>query len=659
MAETDDQTVWTLIRATRALVVPPERVEAWRMFLQVLAVLAISLLPLALVPAGPWLFPQRPGAAAAPAGPRPDAPAPPRADAAAEASAGRQELALADRVRARTGLAPDFVYDLSRQPEWEAAQSAAAEADAIRLELAAQKAFTLRVYFLSGLAVLGILSAATLSAQMRLVGQHWDIILESVRPPVDPLLRQSRFRRAFVLSGLGFAGLVFGAAAIARHQAWTGTTQPVLQVGLCAVALGLALTALVRGVGLFLARPGYGWVPGLFLLVLAAGVDFLTGSHGRGAITAAAGSLVRAEAPAVAAGLAALGGLAALALADQLGRWQTLREQALAPLAAVALVLGGALTAETLNSLTLPGQRPLPAFLAALSLPAGDILGVAAALAAVVAATTAVTLFGALTIARNYPDSDAVEAFAIRFGILGRNDPDHRKPGALWTDMRRVISHSPQNADIEGAPVRLSLTPAQAEALIRALTLTLAVLMVVALVVLSLGFDLLEAGLTLADGRAAPKRLSDAFGLSLDATVLLLGLGFSAALSITYVWPMLRIAPHAAAAVAASAARPGAADRLARALAGGAVLDPRTGTIRLENPEGLVDPEPDPSERRADVRLARWIGADQAKFKIICNAWIYGAAFHSILDETLAGKLRQVLTLLAPALAGTVLGLLG
>ena len=67
--------------------------------------------------------------------------------------------------------------------------------------------------------MLGVLAAAILFAQMRLVRQHWDIILESVRPPVDPLLRQGQFRRAVGGFLLGFGALVFGAAGLARHFA--------------------------------------------------------------------------------------------------------------------------------------------------------------------------------------------------------------------------------------------------------------------------------------------------------------------------------------------------------------------------------------------------------------------------------------------------------
>ena len=57
MAEDDDDgTVWTIILAARELIVPPERVQDGRMLLQILLVLAVAVLPLALLPAGPWLF---------------------------------------------------------------------------------------------------------------------------------------------------------------------------------------------------------------------------------------------------------------------------------------------------------------------------------------------------------------------------------------------------------------------------------------------------------------------------------------------------------------------------------------------------------------------------------------------------------------------------
>ena len=89
MTQDDDRTVWALITATRALVVPPERLQVGRMLLQILLVLAVAVLPLLLVPAGPWLFPQRPAVAAAPA----TDPVP----------------LIPDRIRADTGLTPGFV----------------------------------------------------------------------------------------------------------------------------------------------------------------------------------------------------------------------------------------------------------------------------------------------------------------------------------------------------------------------------------------------------------------------------------------------------------------------------------------------------------------------------------------------------------------------
>ncbi len=466
----DDSTVWTIISAARDLIVPPERVQDGRMLLQILVVLAVAVLPLALLPAGPWLFPQR--------------------AASAVAAAGTSAPPLADRIRAETGLTPGFVYDLSREPELAAARAAEAGAEAIAGDLAAQKAFRLRVYFLSGLAVLGVLAAAILFAQMRLVRQHWDIILDSVRPPVDPLLRQGQFRRAFGGFLLGFGALVFGAAGLARHFAAAPATAALVEAGIGLLGLAVALAALRWLVGQF----GAGWRAALLLLGLVAMADISLGGSLWGPLSALPAALAQSQPAAVAAVLAALAGLGGLALADRMADRRTLREQGLAPLAAVALVLGGLLAGEALAVLSLPGQGPLRGFLAAMALPAGPILTVAACLAALVVATTAVTLFGCLTIARNYPDADAVEAFAIRFRVLGRTDPDPRKPKQIWTDMCRVIGTPPKGTPTEGAPVRLSLTPSQAEALIRALTLTLAVLMVVALVVLSLGFDLRKPG---------------------------------------------------------------------------------------------------------------------------------------------------------------------
>ena len=206
------------------------------MLLQILLVLAVAVLPLALLPAGPWLFPQRTTSAVAPG----------------NAPTG----SLPDRIRAETGLVPGFVYDLSREPELAAARAAEAGAEAIAGDLAAQKAFRLRVYFLSGLAVLGVLAAAILFAQMRLVRQHWDIILESVRPPVDPLLRRGQFRRAFGGFLLGFGALVFGSAGLARHFAAAPATAALAEAGIGLLGLAVALAVLRDGASAAPRRSG-------------------------------------------------------------------------------------------------------------------------------------------------------------------------------------------------------------------------------------------------------------------------------------------------------------------------------------------------------------------------------------------------------------------
>ncbi len=627
------------IDAVRVLIIPPERQHDGRMFLHLLSILGIAILPLAVLPVSTWLFP-----------------APAVLHAAAPA--GKDLADLAERIRTETGTAPVFSFDLFRQQETADAARTSAK---IAPGLAAQDVYPLRVRFLAALTVLVVLAVSILFAQVRIVRQHWDIILENTqfpKPPDLPSERQVRFRLSFGLLVAVFFVLVFGAASWAGQTAANPVLGLCLRIGLGLVAVALMLDAVRGGIGLFRQDAAGGWVLAGTVLAIAGMVDRLTGAGWVHAGATWLATVVQVEPAAVAAGLAALAGLGMLAVLDR--GMRILREQALAPLAALALVLGGTIAAELLDSLRLPGQPALPDVLTAQGLSAPVILVTAAALAGVIVAATAVTLFGTLTFARNYPDADAAEAFAARYDILTRNQPEARKPDKVWTDMRFLVrTELAGSATATGAPVRLSLGPRDIQALIRALTVTLAVLMVVTLVVMSLGFDVLESGLTLADGAPAPLKLREAFGRSLDATVLLLGLGLSAALSTAYIWPMLRIAPHVAAEDAPADPRPGVAERLAMALADGVTYDPARGRLTLNMTDDIKSPTKTEADIVADARLARWIGADQAKFRIICNAWIYGAAFHSILDDSLAGKLRQVLTLLAPALAGTVLGLLG
>lgn len=455
------------IGALRALMVPPERLKPGWMFLHILAVLAVSLLPLAVVVAGECLFPRVPAPAAA------------AAPTATPAS-------LEAEIRAGTGLSPDFVYDLSGEAERAESEKAAATAAVIAGDLAAQKTYRLRVHFLAGLAVLLALAPTAFVAQLRIVRQHTDIIEENVLGPGNRRSADDYRRRFWQRFGGSLVGFALGAwAAVTLVPGLGPDAAGWLETALRVAAALLAGVAAFGLASLFLRGAEAALLGAVALLGGAWLADSALDLKLLAQVTARLDAIARADTAVVACFFAVAAILAGMAVADRLLALGLLRRHALAPLTAAALVLGGVATAEVLAGLSLPGQPRLAAFLAELSLPVQPILAAVAVIAALIVATTAVTLHGNLVAARSFPDTDAVETFAAGHNILTRNDPDARQPDAVWTALRdRAKTHPPSG---DGAPVRISLAPKDIEALIRALTLTLAVVMVVALVVLSLG----------------------------------------------------------------------------------------------------------------------------------------------------------------------------
>ena len=82
--------------------------------------------------------------------------------------------------------------------------------------------------------------------------------------------------------------------------------------------------------------------------------------------------------------------------------------------------------------------------------------------------------------------------------------------------------------------------------------------------------------------------------------------------------------------------------------------EPATRAAAIGVGQAAGKPATSPEERA----LARRLGADAYKVAAILGVVSYGAAFHSLLDKGLRGRITQIATLIAPAAASVFLNLL-
>jgi hypothetical protein len=287
----------------------------------------------------------------------------------------------------------------------------------------------------------------------------------------------------------------------------------------------------------------------------------------------------------------------------------------------------------------------------------------------------AITYFGTRLAVRGFPDIEAVESVFDTADL--QRDSDFQNAPKLWRAMLQLHREGP-GAGRTPPPVYPGAQPEQARALVEAMTRALLLAMIVALVVVSLALDWIilraEPGATLEAG----------LRLAAQAWLYLLGAGFSLALGIVYLGPSVRIDPYVDAYRAGRKLfEPDAADR-APASASDAAPRQWTGSVAItrrghyafhlaEAPAG-TDDAPEPATRAAAIgvgqaagkpatspeerALARRLGADAYKVAAILGVVSYGAAFHSLLDKGLRGRITQIATLIAPAAASVFLNLL-
>ncbi|MDF0602370.1 hypothetical protein P1J78_16650 [Psychromarinibacter sp. C21-152] len=325
------------------------------------------------------------------------------------------------------------------------------------------------------------------------------------------------------------------------------------------------------------------------------------------------------------------------------------------------------------------------------------VLGVAL-VAGLFAALVTLTVLGTRTLSQSFPDPEMTEAFVHAGPIAPREAVDHA--AGIWEALSQLDLPDPAPG---AAPATYPTIPGpSAVTLVNAMVRVLAVTMVGALVVVSLALEVLVR----AD--PTPAALADSLASGVSAWLLLLGVVFSVILGLVYIGPAVRLDIYASAHemarkaldTADKAAKPdtprqwsgrasgpfGDVDVTLRegpppaAPAGGpaatARITARPATLHASTflsparpvprprppavplapvlPGLLAHPAPPP----LDARLTRCLGADRLRFATLLATVHYGGAFHSLLEGRLQPRIRDIVTMIAPAGVSAVLALL-
>lgn len=232
----------------------------------------------------------------------------------------------------------------------------------------------------------------------------------------------------------------------------------------------------------------------------------------------------------------------------------------------------------------------------------------------------------------------------ITVGDQGKPD----KNGGNGTDMVMPLSQKSQ-ADREErrrrAPTNTSLSATGTAEVVTSLCRALLILLIVALVVLYLGFDAVEQRLT------GPDVYKQAVAASNNAWLLAFGVGFSLALALVYYIPMVRLNLF----IYSEADRKKPAKEKPTSWTG------KIGGALWKGAEFDLKPEEKKKQAKAkiDPDMTFYIGADHAKLTTILDSDRFLGAYHAMLEKGLPEQVQTLLVLLAPTFFSGILSLLG
>lgn len=249
-------------------------------------------------------------------------------------------------------------------------------------------------------------------------------------------------------------------------------------------------------------------------------------------------------------------------------------------------------------------------------------------------AVITISVFGAWTLARNYPGAMKVDD--RHQSILGGESIEN-----AWIGMLEEHKKAP----FAGAPLPIKLLSAKdCISLIRLITTVLAVLFVITIIVASLGLDLLE----LQTGFSG--ELLTAVQNSNDAWLTLIGAIFTVQLALIYLWPVVHLSPFAEAEADGDKPTPNKGqEEQAEATIDGTTF---VLTVKPAAKVGAKDASAvDPSEEQ----LAQYLGANKTKFSAVIRGSQYGANFHELFTQGRITLIIKILTILSPSLISTIL----
>ncbi|MDA8747146.1 hypothetical protein N9M66_02925 [Litoreibacter sp.] len=260
-----------------------------------------------------------------------------------------------------------------------------------------------------------------------------------------------------------------------------------------------------------------------------------------------------------------------------------------------------------------------------------------------------VTGWGVTAFAHNYPPARKAQEIRSKLTAFQIDRPNDSHVQIIADQLKEKLAKNPLTADTRGSErgVKTSRTQSAKNLMqaINSLCLALALSMIITLVFVTLGFDVLEVNL------AERGDLRAAVIASSDAWILCLGVGMSISLFVLYIYGAARLLPYVEATSGKSSSKN----------TGWTITGALTNRITLFDNVALVAKElkPEDPEELITTDMAILIGADQNKLELILAGCVNGGGFHGALNDSVIKQIFQLLTLLAPALAGGALAVLG
>ncbi|MEM8978189.1 MAG: hypothetical protein AAGD04_01795 [Pseudomonadota bacterium] len=284
------------------------------------------------------------------------------------------------------------------------------------------------------------------------------------------------------------------------------------------------------------------------------------------------------------------------------------------------------------------------------------VLGIAFLLA-----TVALTAFGTLALALNFPNPRAIDALMNKSGGLSRRFPTKWFKEDAWSAAVATLEDTQRTR----LPISDSLSAEGLKTIIQVLLRALSVFIVVSLIVVSLWFDMREIG-TNPETSLGKARIE-----AHDAWLVILGACFSLCLAVLMILPRTRLDPfHTASNMVEkvledSASEPEEPDEVkaAKPKSTGIAIFANSRQLSLVVTDQKAEPKPkeekpEKSPPPKPVEETLRLGASEKKLQSILMSPRVGGVFQDMLGKEFSEKTMNLIALLAPAASTALLNLL-